>query len=469
MRINIFFKTFLMMLISFSLVFLFNMYLSYQRFSPLYIEENIQNVKQSIMNSVNDIDRQTSLQDTELIQLSSETAFLRVTDNVLVQSIGPNYLDESEIIDFVIDIFDNEESVIDGNLTYHLELVGDVYHINYIYEFDGGGDYLIIQTRIQSLQNVDTVLSRINMTQSIFMVIAIFIISMMISSNISSPIKKINAYAKNISSLVFNKKINLKRHDEFQDLISSLNEMTFNLQKTYQQLNDANLKLTTDIDLEKEQEEKKKQLIMTINHEIKTPLAVMKGMIEGMIDGVGRYKDKDKYLKALLTQISTIENITQDLTYTLRLEDKRKDGHVTDSSFINEVTDSMNTFASQHQKVIHTNISSGHLIMSEELLNILVTNLVKNAIIYSESRIIKVNGELIGDDYHITVRNKGMINESELDKLFDSFYRIKNKNSSGTGLGLFIVKQISELYGYPYKIFNDNGEVVAKVQIKNLK
>jgi len=470
MRMNMFLKTFIVLLVSFSLVFLLSIYISYQQFSPMYLEENIQAVKESIITSAPSIQSGTSLEDTELIDLSSETSFILFQNNTIEETIGPDYLDENNILDFVINIYDSDESIKEENLTYYIEVVEDIYTINYIYEFEIG-EYLIISTRIQSLTNVDKVLNNINLYQSTFMLIAITIMSVFISSNISRPLKKLNKHAKNVSNLNFDTDFELKRKDEFSDLASSLNEMTFNLQKTYAELNSANDKLKHDIDFDKLQEEKKKHLIMTINHEIKTPLAVMKGMIEGMIDGVGRYKDKDKYLNELMTQIETIENITKDFTYRLKLEDKAKKGDTTNSIEINDALTSLDEFASKRTVKLHKNIIESVLLINDELLTILVQNIVKNAILYTENYQVYLTTEIYNDDFNIIVKNRGFIKQEDLDKIFESFYRADSLdiNESGSGLGLFIVKQICDIYGYQYKIFNDNGFVVTKVSIKITK
>lgn len=465
MRLNILFKTFIVMIVSFSLVFIVNLYISYQRFSSLYIEENIESVKTSILASIELIQNDVDLSDTPLQTLSSETSFIRFTDNMLIEKLGPDYLEEADVIPFVSNIYDSEEAVTEDNLIYHIELIDDIYHINYIYQFDIG-DYLIISTRVQSLQNVDNVLIRINQTQSIFLFIVIAILSMIISFNISRPIKKINAYAKDISNLNFKQTLNIKRHDEFEDLVTSLNEMTFNLKKAYQELSFANQQLKHDIDIEKEQDEKKKELTMMINHEVKTPLAVMKGMIEGMLDNVGRYKDRDKYLNELLKQIETIEHITRDLTYSLKLEDKVVSEACVHTSLVSKQIDDIQSFIKQHHVKVHQNIASCDIHISEDLFIILVTNLVKNAILYTADNNIYIKGEIIDSHYVFTVRNKGEIPESEITHIFDPFYRLNqnNKNERGTGLGLYIVKQIVDLYGYTYKLFNDSGDVVTKIQ-----
>lgn len=464
MKINIFFKTFFMLLISFSLVFLGSMYFSYSRFSPMYIDENIQSVKSSIVSNASAIQNGTPLSNTALMDLSSETSFVRYQNLAITESIGPTFLTNDNVLDFVIGIYDSAASKQEGKLIYYVELQEDIYQINYIYQFELG-DYLIVSTKIQSLRNVDQVLNNINVTQSIFMLIAITLLSIIISRSISKPIKQIGVYAKDLSNLNFNKQLNLKRQDEFRDVITSLNELTFHLKKAFSELNEANSKLASDIDYEKAQEAKKKHLIMTINHEIKTPLAVMKGMIEGMIDGVGRYKDKDTYLKELLIQIESISTITQDLTYSLRLEDKKTDNDVVSTEVFDHILSPLLELAKQKKIKLQKTIELTHIQMSEELLSILSTNLIKNALLYTTEPLVKVEGVIRGEQFLLSIRNQGFIPESEIGKLFDSFYRLNTQAEKGSGLGLFIVKQICELYGYPYKLFNDSGDVVFKVLI----
>jgi len=470
MKLTIFFKTFFMLLISFSVVFLISIYISYQRFSPMYIEENIDAVKESIILSAPLIQNGALLEDTPLDDLSSETSFIRYQNDAITQEIGPDYLKEEDILDFVIGVYDSEDTIKDGKLVYYVSVVEDINTINYIYEFDFG-DYLIISTRIQSLTNIDKVLNNINLYQSITLIIVITLISWFISRNISMPLKQINRYAKDISNLQFDGTLNIKRKDEFEELVSSLNEMTFNLQKSYMELSSANDRLNNTIEFEKHQEQKKKQLIMTINHEMKTPLSVMKGMIEGMIDGVGRYKDKEKYLTELLTQIETIENITKDLTYSLRLEDKAKPGDSAHTKIVVEALAPLQQLAHESKKKIQHRIEEATLLINEELLSILLSNLVKNALIYGTDNTVSIEGTTQGNDYTFSIKNKGVIKQEDLQKIFESFYRSDSLqlNKNGTGLGLFIVKQICDIYNYSYKIFNDNGYVVAKITLKTTK
>ena len=104
MKSSVFIKTFLMLLFSFTLVFLFSMFFSYRRFEPMYIEENITAVKDAILDEANDIFSGTSLEDSTLMDLSSETSFIRLDSFIITEEIGPTFLSEEDIILFVIDI-----------------------------------------------------------------------------------------------------------------------------------------------------------------------------------------------------------------------------------------------------------------------------------------------------------------------------------------------------------------------------
>jgi len=466
MRISIMLKTFLTMLISFSLLFLIGLFITYQRFSQLYVDQNIEAVKDAIVTSAPLIQGGLSLDETPLKDMSSETTFIRIEGYSITQNIGPETMTDSQIIEYVVDIYDSPDVITEGELLYSINQIDDVYQISYLYKF-ATNDYMLIIPKIQSLRNVDSVLLKLGTNASIYLVITIAILSVLLAWNIARPIRKINTYAKKVSTLDFSTTLKLKRRDEFKELVSSLNEMTFNIQKSYSELNEANNRLAKDIDFEKNQETKKKELIMTINHEIKTPVSVIKGMVEGMIDSVGRYKNKEKYLPEILTQLETIESITKDLTYSLKLEDIAKHDDFCDAMELNEHLQTLTEFAHQRQVKLHAQILSSPINITKDLYLILASNLIKNAITYTTGKVIHIESSISGDKYILKVINDGEIPAEDLNKVFEPYYRITqiSGSASGTGLGLFIVKQICELYGCTYKLFNDNGTVVAKIEI----
>jgi len=464
-KISIFFRTFFILLFSFSILFLGSTYYLYKEFSAKYVEENIIAVKEAIQESASQLQSDTPLSSTILEEASSETQYIRFTDNVVTEMIGPIILNESEIIGFVIDIYDSEEVITDGNLSYTITKEDDINTISYIYKI-GTSDYLLVLTKVQSLNNIEMVLNDITITQGTFLFVTILVLSLLISSGITRPIKKLNRYAKSIARLDFSTNVRINRKDELQELTTSLNEMAFNLQKTYVELENANAQLKGDIEFEKQQEEKKKNLIMTINHELKTPLSVCKGMIEGMIDGVGRYQKKERYLPEVLKQIDKIESIAKDLTYSLKLEDIAKANDQCELTILKTALDSVKEFAKQKKIKLSIKLVEGTVFIHPELLQILTTNLLKNAILYSKSNQVSLETYQEKNTVCMEIRNTGEISEKELEKIFEPYYRIQVE-TEGSGLGLFIVKQICELYQMNYKIFNDNGTVVSKIFLKS--
>jgi two-component system sensor histidine kinase VanS len=204
---------------------------------------------------------------------------------------------------------------------------------------------------------------------------------------------------------------------------------------------------------------------MTINHEIRTPLSVIKGMIEGMIDGIGRYKHKDNYLKEVLVQINSIEDMIKDLTYSLKLEDKAKKDDLCQLSALNQNLLGVIEYARQKKVRVSVDIEDSQVNINEELLSIMIINLMKNAINYTENSLVVLQTKNYHDKVEIIVKNKGFIKESDLDKIFEPYYRL-DFSEEGLGVGLFIVKQICEIYNCDYKIYNDNSYVIAKVVLK---
>ncbi len=466
MKISIFVKTFITLLLSFVLLFIGSQYYLYQEFSTRYVEENISLVKQAIIDSASDLESNGSLEDSLLEETSSETQYIRLTNNVIVDTEGPTILEEDEIIFFVIDILDDNQLITEGDLSYTIKVEEDIHTISYLYKFDNN-DYLLVLTKIQSLNNVGVVLEDITIAQGTILLVVIVLLSLIISTRFTSPIRKINNYAKAIARLDFKKSLNINTRDELSELSSSLNEMTFNLQKTYTKLNSLNKQLLGDIEFEKLQEKKKKQLIMTINHELKTPVSVIKGMVEGMIDDVGRYKNKKKYLKEVLSQLDKIDSMTKDLTYSLKLEDLAKVDDSTNLLILKDSLDSVKELAKQKRVKINMKIIDQEVQMNEELLTILTTNLLNNAVKYTEDSKVFMKTYTIDDVVYLEIRNSGIISKDDLEKIFEPYYRI-NIDTEGTGLGLFIVKQICEIYHAEYKVYNDNYQVVSKVGFKKV-
>ncbi|MGL5352707.1 MAG: HAMP domain-containing sensor histidine kinase [Clostridium sp.] len=295
--------------------------------------------------------------------------------------------------------------------------------------------------------------------------IIVVIISIVYSKFMIKPLVDMSKVAKRISQCDFNNKYEVKSEDEIGMLGNSLNLISDNLECALNELKSSNVKLKEDINIQNIQEEKRKELVANISHELKTPITIIQGVTSGIkngIYGIEMYDDileesvkMDDLVKEML-EISKLESPAFKLSkepfdlcrVILKENDKLK-------SIINE-------------KNLHINIDiddEAVVIGDEKRINQVVTNLFTNAIKYTPSgENINVKVEMYDDKYKFSIENIGVtLEEEDLKNIWNSFYRTeksRNKKYGGTGLGLFIVKIILELHRSNFGVKNGENSVI---------
>ena len=111
-----------------------------------------------------------------------------------------------------------------------------------------------------------------------------------------------------------------ERTDEIGTLAHSLNTLADRLSATMQALQEANASLQADIHRERELEQARLNFFSAASHELKTPITIIKGQLSGMLDGIGAYTDRDKYLARSLTVLGQMEGLVQELLTLCRME-----------------------------------------------------------------------------------------------------------------------------------------------------
>ncbi|MEG0371638.1 MAG: HAMP domain-containing sensor histidine kinase, partial [Clostridium sp.] len=138
---------------------------------------------------------------------------------------------------------------------------------------------------------------------------------------IAYPLVKINNTAKKMAKLDFETTCKIDSQDELGEIANTLNELSRNLKYTMDELESSNKKLKSDIEREREIEFKRREFIATISHELKSPIAAAKGQIEGMINNIGVFKDREKYLRRSYSIINDMEKLVIEILDMSRLED----------------------------------------------------------------------------------------------------------------------------------------------------
>ncbi|NFB55710.1 HAMP domain-containing histidine kinase [Clostridium botulinum] len=307
-------------------------------------------------------------------------------------------------------------------------------------------------------------------------VILISVIGGLIYSKvISKPLISMNKVAKEMAKLDFTKKCTVKGEDEIGELSQSLNDLSNNLRISMEELQRANEQLLDDIAKEREIEKKRREFIATISHELKTPITILKGQIEGMLSNIGIYKDRDKYLKRTLEVLNDMEYMVKETLEISKLESqgfKPRKEQVSLSKIVEECIYNISFIAKRKNIFIDKNINEDLFVHGDsKLLKKVVNNIITNAINHSpESEKVYANLHEEKDEIVLKVENTGIyIEENELKEIFKPFYRIeksRNRKSGGSGLGLYIVKMILDAHNGKYSISNNEKGVEFKLCLK---
>ncbi len=112
----------------------------------------------------------------------------------------------------------------------------------------------------------------------------------------TKPVLEISRVSEQMSRLDLTWQVDGQRTDEFGTLGKSLNRLSQNLRAALADLRKTNEELKADIRREKALEQAQIEFLAAASHELKPPITVIKRQLEGMLLGIGAYKDREKYL-----------------------------------------------------------------------------------------------------------------------------------------------------------------------------
>ena len=190
-------------------------------------------------------------------------------------------------------------------------------------------------------------------------------------------------------------------------------------------------------------------------HELKAPSSIIKGYISNVLDGTfGDIQDKVRQqLTVAVAQTDRLNNLLQDLLNVSRIEQGRIEYKIEQVDVQSIVQTIVNTY---QDKAKGKNLALKYEIESQQpkviadagRIQEIFTNLIDNGVKYTASGSVIISHSTDGKFLVTKVRDTGHgINAEERSRLFQRFYRIQNehtKNISGTGLGLWIIKQYIE-------------------------
>ena len=300
-------------------------------------------------------------------------------------------------------------------------------------------------------------------------VLAISLIaSYFVTRLLTKPILEISDISKRLTALDMTWRCDASRTDEIGTLALNLKTMAERLDSALKELSAANEKLQADIEQERRQDKLRVDFFRAVSHELKTPITVLKGELEGMIYQVGEYKDRDIHLRQSLRTVNDMELLVREILSASRMAGNDFSLALSDvdlSQLVRECCRKWQGAAEDREQRFRAEIEDGRTCQGDmALLQKAVSNIIGNAVAHSPSQ-AEISVTLTGNT--LQVRNTDVsIDSADLEKIFEPFYRVDrshSRNTGGSGLGLYIVKTILERHGFLFHMDSTADEVCFTV------
>ena len=234
------------------------------------------------------------------------------------------------------------------------------------------------------------------------------IASYFVTRLLTKPILEISDISKRLTTLDMTWRCDTSRTDEVGTLALNLNTMAARLDSTLKELSAANEKLQADIEQERRQEHLRVDFFRAVSHELKTPITVLKGELEGMIYQVGEYKDRDTHLRQSLRTVNDMELLVKEILSASRMAGSDFSLTLSDvdlSQLVRECCRKWQGAAEDREQRFQAEIEDGRTCQGDmALLQKAVSNIIGNAVAHSPSQ-AEISVTLAGNI--LQVRNSG--------------------------------------------------------------
>ena len=335
------------------------------------------------------------------------------------------------------------------------------------------GYKLFIRVPIASITESVRISNRILQLIGFFTIIISGVIVIIISKRFTDPILQLNEVAQKMSKLDFSTKYKETNiNDEIDNLGKSINVMSNTMEKTIKQLRNTNIELEKDIEEKSKTDEMRKQFISDVSHELKTPIALIQGYAEGLVENVAKDEESRKfYAEVILDETNKMDTLVRKLLELIKIEYGSLEFN--NSEF--DLTELISEIIRRSQVMI--NEKNINLIYNkddkvkiyadefytEQIINNYFTNAIKNVKEVDGRKEIVINVERKEDKTRVSVFNTGdNIKEEDLGRIWKRFYKVdesRNRQDGGTGIGLALVKAIMERTGNKYGVENKEDGV----------
>lgn len=295
-----------------------------------------------------------------------------------------------------------------------------------------------------------------------------------ISNKFTEPIEQLENIAKRMSNLDFSKKYKITdADDEINNLGKSINIMSEKLENTIKQLRNTNIELEKDIEEKSKIDEMRRSFISDVSHELKTPIALIQGYSEGLIENVNSDEENRRfYAEVILDETNKMDKLVKQLLELMKLEYGKRNFNNKDFNIVElekEVIRKSKVMLEEKNINIEFNTDEEINVYAddfyiEQVLTNYITNAIKNIKEIEGNKLIKITNDIKINDNKVQIKifNTGNnIKEEDINRIWNRFFKVdesRNRDDGGSGIGLSLVKAIMNNYENDYGVINkDDG------------
>ncbi len=285
----------------------------------------------------------------------------------------------------------------------------------------------------------------------LFSVSLVFLVALVIiytmSARITRPLKTLNNASKAIADGHFERRVSLSEQNEIGELGDAFNKMADSIENL---------------------ENMRRSFVANISHDLRTPMTTITGFVGGILDGTIPPEQQKHYLSIVLDETKRLSRLVTDLLDISKLEQGKFNLEIRELD-INELI--RLTIIKSEKRITDKNIQltvnfeseNQWVLADKDSIQRVLTNLLDNAIKFTEQDgFIDIRtGTGDKNKVFVSIQNSGTgIEKEDLKYVFDRFYKSdksRSMNKNGTGLGLYIVKNIMKAHGETVWAESDPG------------
>ena len=318
------------------------------------------------------------------------------------------------------------------------------------------GYHIEITTQKDPIQENATLATRVTTTITVITLLLALVFIFDYSRRFTKPLIQMNEVMEKIANLDFSAKTKIDRKDEIGTLAKNINKVSSSLDNALSELREKNAKLQEDIEKERQLERMRREFVSSASHELKTPIAIIRGYAEGLKMNLDEDdKAASEYCDIIMSESDKMNdlviNMLEQSLYSSgsKMPEKAEfDVNTYIKDFLKGVTP---IFEEKGITLIYDEVDFTAFADKKQMSTVL-SNIVLNACSHAkDEKIIKITTEKIHNYIKINVFNTGSkIEDKDKDGIFTSFYRADKAHSRKEGrfgLGLSIVKSIVDNHG----------------------